>query len=621
MKFPPSLLDDIRARLPVSVVVGRRVKLARAGREWKGLSPFNQEKSPSFFVNDQKGSFFDFSSGKNGDIFKFVMETEGLSFPEAVERLANEAGVAMPKMTEEAVVFEKQRKGLNEAMELAAVYFEQRLKERIGTAARDYLRARDLPPAVQAEFRIGYASGERFALRDHLAGKGVSSEVMAEAGLLIHGNDIPVPYDRFRDRVMFPICDAKGRVIAFGGRALAKDAQAKYLNSPETPLFHKGSTLYNLHKARKAAHEKANLIAVEGYVDVIAMTRAGFAETVAPLGTALTEDQLTLMWRITGEPILCFDGDKAGVKAAHRAIDIALPFLAPGKTLRFAFLPGGQDPDELLRSAGAGAVAAVVNKPSSFVDVLFAREVEREPTDTPERRADLEKRLRELVFTIKDEVVKKHYREAVEERLRALFLSRRAPVGGGRQGGGGAPASAGRRGGRFQPAPPTPKSRVLVSAGLTRSSVFSGASAGYSREAGLVLAALNQPLILERETEMLASLEIANSSLANLKRLALDLAGLGGQLTAVDVRARLLDLGEGEALRRAESELTPGDTWAQPDADPEEALTRWRDAAHLHVRETSLPKEMREAGEKVARDSDEQALDELYGLVQRRDMF
>ena len=626
MKYPPSLLDDIRQRLPVSVVVGRRVKLTRAGREWKGLSPFGQEKTPSFFVNDQKGSFFDFSSGRNGDIFKFVMETEGLSFPEAVERLANEAGVELPKMTVEAEVFEKKRKGLNEAMDLAAAFFEQQLKERVGADARAYLKGRDLPPAVQAEFRLGYAPGDRFALRDHLAGKGVTTDVMIEAGLLINGDDIPVPYDRFRDRVMFPICDSRGRVIAFGGRALQKDAQAKYLNSPETPLFHKGATLYNLHRARKAAHDSGRLVAVEGYIDVIAMTRAGVAEVVAPLGTALTDEQLALMWRMTGEPILCFDGDKAGVKAAHRAIDVALPHLAPGRTLRFAFLAGGQDPDELLRSEGPAAVAAVVASPRSFVDVLFAREAEREPLDTPERKADLEKRLREAVQQIKDEVVRKHYRDAIDERVRALFQQARAARSGGGgnrggQGGAGAPAYGARRGGRFQPAPPTSKSHVAVSNRLTRTALFAGPATAHPREIALVLAALNQPAIVEQHAEQLAGLEIGNRPLAGLRALVLDIAGHGAHRTADEIRAEIIERGAEEMLLRAEAHLTPGDSWALAGADPDEALARWQDAAHLHIRETTLPKEMREIGEKVARDGDEQALDALNGLVQRREVF
>ncbi|MGL4974040.1 MAG: DNA primase, partial [Bosea sp. (in: a-proteobacteria)] len=286
MKFPPSLLDDIRARLPVSAVVGKRVQLKKSGREWKGLSPFGSEKTPSFFVNDQKGSFFDFSSGKNGDIFKFVMETEGLSFPEAVERLAAEAGVALPVFSAEAEEREERRKGLHEVMELAAEFFEAQLKAERGGPARRYLAGRGLEGEARQRFRIGYAPNERFALRDHLAAKGVKAEDMVETGMLIAGEDIAVPYDRFRDRVMFPICDTKGRVIAFGGRAMSADQPAKYLNSPETPLFHKGRMLFNHHNARKAAHEAGQVIAVEGYVDVIAMTLAGFAETVAPLGTA-----------------------------------------------------------------------------------------------------------------------------------------------------------------------------------------------------------------------------------------------------------------------------------------------------------------------------------------------
>jgi len=551
------------------------------------------------------------------------METEGLSFPEAVEKLAAEAGVPLPKLDAEAERFEEKRKGLVETMELAAVFFQQQLKERAGTAAREYLRGRDLSPQVQADFRIGYAPGERFALRDHLAGKGVAIETMVEAGLLIAGDDIPVPYDRFRDRVMFPISDGKGRVIAFGGRALQKDAQAKYLNSPETPLFHKGATLYNLHRARKAAHDKGQLIAVEGYVDVIAMTRAGFAETVAPLGTALTEEQLALMWRIAGEPILCFDGDRAGIKAAHRAIDVALPHLAAGRTLRFVFLPGGQDPDEMLRASGAEAVAAVVTRPQSFVDVLFQRESEREPLDTPERRADLEKRLRDCVGLIKDEVVRRHYREAIEERLRALFQPQRRGTGGRGGTGAGQPARGGgaARRGRFQPGPPSAKTPVMVSSRLTQTALFSDAAGPNAREVALVVAAVNQPLIAEREAETLAHLDIRARALVRLRDIVLDSISHGEHLSAGDLRARVVDAGAGEALARAEAHVVPGDSWALAGGEAHEALTRWQEAAHLHIRETDLPKELKEVGEKVARDSDELALDELYGLVRRREVF
>jgi DNA primase len=622
MRYPPSLLDDIRARLPVSVVVGRRVKLTRAGREWKGLSPFNQEKTPSFFVNDQKGSFFDFSSGRNGDIFKFVMETEGLTFPEAVEKLAAEAGVELPKMTAEAEVIERQRKGLGEAMELAAQFFEQHLRENSGRVARDYLKGRDLPADVIRTFRIGYAPPDRFALRDFLAAKDVPSEVMIEAGLLISGADIAVPYDRFRDRIMFPIADGKGRIIAFGGRALQKDAQAKYLNSPETPLFHKGATLYNIHRARKAAHDKGRLVAVEGYIDVIAMTRAGIAEAVAPLGTALTEEQLALMWRIAAEPILCFDGDKAGVKAAHRAVDVALPHLQPGKTLRFVFLPGGQDPDELLRGSGPEAVVQAVSRQSPFVDVLFDREMQREPLDTPEHKADLEKRLRELVGQIRDDSVRRHYREAIDERLRVLFRQRTGSASNRSAGNrAGAPASTNRRGGRFQPGPPTPKSHVAISSRLAQTAVFAGPAVASPREIALVVASVHQPLIVERQAELFASLELASRPLSRLRQIVLEAAAGHEHPTAEDLRQSVIAAGAEELLRRAEANLNPGDSWALTGADPYAALDKWLDAAHLQQRETILPKEMREAGEKVVLHEDESAWDELSGLVLRREVF
>src|SRR6478672_6842874 len=375
MRFTPQFLDELRARLPVSEVVGRRVKLKKAGREFKGLSPFQQEKTPSFTVNDQKGFYHDFSSGKRGDIISFLMETEGVGFAEAVERLASMAGVPLPAATPDAARHEQRRKTLHDVMELAAKFFSDTLASRNGAKARGYLGDRGISPATQVQFRIGYASGERFALKEHLGAQGIPVEDMVEAGLLYSGDDIPVPYDRFRDRVMFPITDLRGRVIAFGGRALEKDVSAKYLNSPETPLFHKGDNLYNLAPARLAAHNGSSLVVVEGYVDVIAMVGAGFAASVAPLGTALTENQLALLWKMADEPILCFDGDKAGQKAAWRAADMALPHLKPGKSLRFALLPEGQDPDDLARSGGRVAIEEVLGAARGLVDLIWSREI------------------------------------------------------------------------------------------------------------------------------------------------------------------------------------------------------------------------------------------------------
>ena len=407
MRFSPQFLDELRARLPVSEVVGRRVKLIKAGREWKGLSPFNKEKTPSFFVNDQKQAWFDFSSGKNGSIFDFIMLTDGVGFPEAVERLAAMAGVPLPMVSEEEEAREEKRKTLHDVMELAAKFFEAQLASRVGAKARGYLADRALTSATQLKFRMGYAPGERYALKEHLGKEGVPVPDMIEAGLLIAGDDIPVPYDRFRDRVMFPIQDFRGRIIAFGGRALAADAQAKYLNSPETPLFHKGSNLYNGFVARTAVHDGAPLIVVEGYVDVIAMVTAGYPATVAPLGTALTEEQLGILWKMADEPILCFDGDKAGQRAAYRAADLALPRLRPGKSLRFALLPEGQDPDDLFRSGGKEAIADVLNGARPLAEMLWTREVETSSLDTPERRAALETKVKALIQGIGDEAVRK----------------------------------------------------------------------------------------------------------------------------------------------------------------------------------------------------------------------
>src|SRR5882757_2241101 len=427
MRFTPEFLDDLRARLPVSEVVGRRVKLKKAGREWKGLSLFNQEKTPSFFVNDQKAAWFDFSSGKNGNIFDFLMQTEGVSFPEAVERLASMAGVALPRVTPEAEAREERRKTLHDVVEIAAKFFEATLQSRNGAKARGYLADRAIEPSTQVKFRIGYAPPDRFALKEHLGAQGISTDDMIEAGLLVSGENIPVPADRFRDRVMFPITDLRGRVIAFGGRALEKDVPAKYLNSPETPLFHKGSNLYNAATARTAAHKGAPVIAVEGYVDVIAMVTAGFEATVAPLGTALTTEQLGLLWKMADEPILCFDGDGAGRRAAYRAVDLALPLIKPGKSLKFASLPEGQDPDDLARAGGREAVGEVIGAARPLAHVLWMRETEAGGLDTPERRAAFEARLGEVTAAIGDETVRKYYRREFGDRLRQLFAADERP--------------------------------------------------------------------------------------------------------------------------------------------------------------------------------------------------
>jgi len=604
MKFPPSVLEEIKARLPVSAVVGKRVRLQKAGREWKGLSPFNAEKTPSFFVNDQKASFFDFSSGKNGDIFKFVMETEGLSFPEAVEKLAAEAGVTLPKITQEAQVQEERRKGLHEVLEIAAKFFEAELMADRGASARRYLASRGLDGEARTRFRLGYGPADRFALRDHLAGKGVPAELMMEAGLLVHGEEIAVPYDRFRDRIMFPIHDARGRVVAFGGRAMSAEVAAKYLNSPETPLFHKGHLLFNHHNARKAAHDTSQVIVVEGYVDVIAMSLSGFPQTVAPLGTALTEDQLGLLWRMADEPVICLDGDKAGRKAASRAIDIALPLLEPGKSLSFALLPDGQDPDDLARSGGRQAIAEVLAAARPLVDMLWQREVEAGPLDTPERRAAFERRLKEPLTQIRDETTRKHYRREMDERLTQLFASA-APVRPERSGraGGFQRGNGGARGG-FRQVPPWLAGPLKASSALTQSRLIARLRGEDQREAFILLALASHPDLILRCADEIAELSLDGPAAERFRQALLDaveetvdreaLANRLSQPRVKEARSQLLAV-TGPAERR---KLVQG-------ADPESVFDSIHQAIVLHQRARTLNSELRAAERALADDATE----------------
>jgi DNA primase len=421
MRFSDSLLDEIRARLPVSEVVRQRVVLKKQGREWRGLSPFNKEKTPSFYVNDQKGFYHDFSSGKSGDQFKFLMETEGLTFPEAVERLAQMAGVPLPKQTREAEQAEQKRKTLHEVMELATRFFQAQLAGDAGRVAREYAERRGLKRETLAEFQIGFAPSHRFALKEYLGSQGIPIEDMIEAGLLIAGDDIPVPYDRFRDRLMIPIHDVRGRVIAFGGRALASDAQAKYLNSPETTLFHKGATVFNFHRARHTAHDEGSVVVVEGYMDAIAVYQAGLKSVVASMGTAFTDDQIALLWRLSPEPVVCFDSDRAGVNAAHRSIDRILPELKVGRTFRFAFMQGGKDPDDLIQEKGIDAFKAVLSGSLPIWDVLWERETAVADASSPDHRARLEHRLNQLIGTIKDPLVNSAYRGTCRINLSDFF--------------------------------------------------------------------------------------------------------------------------------------------------------------------------------------------------------
>ncbi|MDX7949790.1 DNA primase [Lichenihabitans sp. Uapishka_5] len=623
MRFPPEFLEEIRARLPVSEVVGRRVRLKKSGREWNGLSPFNAEKSPSFFVNDVKMAWFDFSSGKNGNIFDFVMATEGLSFPEAVERLAGEAGLPLPQRTAETVAQEKRRAGLHEVLEKAAQFFLRRLVGREGARARDYLAQRGISADSQAAFRIGYAPNDRHALRDHLAGQDADLETMIEAGLLVHGDEVKVPYDRFRDRVMFPICDRSGRVIAFGGRALEKGVPAKYLNSPETTLFHKGALLYNHHQARKSAHDRGAVVAVEGYVDVVAMAAVGFPNVVAACGTALTPDQCDLLWKMAPEPTLCFDGDAAGRRAAFKAVETTLPLIGPSRSMRFAFLPDGQDPDDLARSGGASAITEVLEQAKPLVDVLWLRETEGHDFSTPEQRAGLERRLHEVVRPITDESLRRHYAAAMKERLAALLGPRRRdPSDGQRSNRGPAQRSGPTAGGRRSPFGP-PLLRGYRESGLPPMSESISRSPAMMRaalpprEALIIASILNHPTLLERHFDQVEGLEFSNPEAARLRDAIVHLSGEElhdpGTLRQALARHGLEDV---RARIEAAAERLPH--WhLRADAAESDADHVLQQALTLHQKMQALHKQLKVAERALAQDGNDKTFAELQDIRER----
>lgn len=493
MRFSPALLDEIRARLPLSEVVARRVSWDRrksqpARGDFWACCPFHQEKTPSFHVDDRRGRYKCFGCGASGDHFRFLTETEGLAFPEAVERLAGQAGVVLPAPDPREAARAERRAGLAEICEMAARFFQDQLALSGGEAARAYVARRGLKPDTLRTFRIGYAPGTRDALKRHLTGKGVDEEDMVEAGLVIRPDDGRPGYDRFRNRLMIPIEDDRGRVVAFGGRTLDPDGQPKYLNSPETPLFHKGSMVFNFHRAREPAHRSGQAIVVEGYLDAIAVWQAGIGNVVAALGTAFTEEQVARLWRLAPEPVICFDGDAAGIAAAHRAVDRILPGLRSGCSFGFVFLPDGKDPDDLVREGGAAAFQRELAGARPLIDVLWEREAAAARIDTPERRAALEKALDDLTRTIADERVRRGYQLDIRLRLSNLFYREsRARREAGRESG--RDAGRGRGAGTF-----------AEPAGEARGADLPGGSL-FGNERTLCGLCLRYPELLERHVE------------------------------------------------------------------------------------------------------------------------
>ena len=536
MSLPPGFLDELRTRTSLSQVVGRKVMWdQRKSNQGKGdmwsPCPFHQEKTASFHVDDRKGFYYCFGCHAKGDAISFVRETENVDFIEAVRILAAEAGMPMPERDPQAQAKADKRTQLADVMEIAVQHFRLQLKTAVGAAARDYLDRRGLKEATQDSFEIGFAADAWQGIWDHLKAKNVEDDLILGAGLAKPSTKGGKPYDTFRNRIMFPIRDARGRCIAFGGRAMDPNDNAKYLNSPETELFDKSRTLYNHGPAREAAGKGQPLIVAEGYMDVIALVEAGFGAAVAPLGTAVTETQIQMMWRVADEPVIALDGDAAGLRAAYRVIDLALPLLEAGKSLRFALMPQGQDPDDLIRAEGAQALQKLIDGASPMVDLLWQRETEARNFDSPERKAALDKSLREAIMRIRDPSIRSHYGQAVKEMRWQLFNARRSPAAS-------TPRRAGSyTGGKWQPPPASARSS-------TKSSllVAAGDDAQTQLRFAVILAALVvTPEVCEEFEAALERLECPDPEYARLCHLVLRHADAGAETLRSQIAAELGD--------------------------------------------------------------------------------
>ena len=613
MAYPRSFIEEIKNRVSVSDIVGQKVKLTRRGREFVGLSPFKNERTPSFTVNDEKQFYHCFSTGKHGTVFDFLMETEGLGFPEAVERLAARAGIQVPAQDPRMVEKEEKNASLIDICEMASVYFKTRLGGAAGRGAFDYLIKRGLEDTLIQSFGLGYAPGDRVGLVKHLRDQGVSDKNIIEAGLAVQPEGRSDLIDRFRNRVIFPITDSRDRVIAFGGRALEASVPAKYLNSPETPLFHKGRTLYNFAKARQSAFDTKTLLVVEGYMDVIGLARGGFNNAVASLGTAVTEEQISLLWRLVQEPVLCLDGDEAGLRAAYRVIDRALPLLKPGYSLRFAVLPQGKDPDDLVREGGAEAFNNVLERANSLIDMLWERELAYAPYDTPERRAAFSDRLRKAVRQIEHIDVRKFYGEEIKKRLDALFApANRGPQANGGQSYGsnyGGGYSRQRGGGKYY------KFKSGASAEARRSALASGAVMLPPREAMIMLAFIRHSSQLSGHLSQLEKLDFVTDDLKNLRDAIVDAISHNAPLDSGGLKGHLISIGYENLMTRLE-QLPDARMliFVRPESDPEDVVSGWLDAVELQHRLITLTAEKREAETDLAADTTQENFERLMAI-------
>ena len=552
MALPAGFLDELRARTPLAAVVGRRVKLARSGRNWKGNCPFHNEKSPSFYVYDN--GYHCFGCGQHGDAISFVMQTLGLGFMEAVEQLSGEAGLDVPKPTPAAAEAERVRHSLQDVLAVAEAAYRRKLYLPEGARALDYLRGRGLTEATIARFGLGWSGEARGALAADLGQEGIAPALLLEAGLMRQGDDGRAPYDLFFNRVMFPIRDRRGRVISFGGRIMG-DGQPKYVNGPETPVFSKRRTLFGLDLAREAARGGAAVVAVEGYMDVIALHQAGFGGAVAPLGTALTEEQLEELWRLSPAPVLCFDGDAAGIRAAARAAELALPMLGAERSLRLATLPSGDDPDTLTRRQGANGFQKVLEAARPLAESLFDLLAEG-VAPTVEARAALARRLDAVADKVADKPLAWEFRRYFRERMRARRPD--GPRTGGRSAIGGRPGKGALR-------PPVRILRRPVGAGV----------AGIERARALVAILLHHPGLLTDVEEAFATLDLP-PVLARLRDAILQWSQTAEMLDTEGLMSHLTLSGlAAEAAQALSAAPVPLPGCAAADAMPAEAGAGW----------------------------------------------
>jgi len=582
----PQWLDELRARTVLSAVIAPSVKLIRAGREWKACCPFHNEKTPSFTVNDDKGFYHCFGCGAHGDAIRFLTDHRGMPFMDAVKELAGKAGLEVPAPDPKARERAERTASLTDVMAEVQTWFADQLKGAEGGVARDYLQRRGITAQMIARFGLGFAPDGRARLKQSLAQLG--EDRLVETGMLIKPDD-GATYDRFRGRLMFPIRDPRGRVIAFGGRILG-EGEPKYLNSPDTDLFDKGRTLYNLDRAGPASRTARRLIVVEGYMDVIALDQAGIAEAVAPNGTALTEAQIERLWRLEPAPILCFDGDSAGRKAAVRAALRALPLLGPDRTLRFVELPAGQDPDDVVRSGGKEAFEALLAQAEPLVERLWRHEHQAEPLATPEAWAGLKQRLVAHASAIGHADLARLYRQDWLDRFYAL---RRPPERERR------PFV---KGGRWVPPEPPVGARA-------RAIAASGIDAPTAR--ALILGFTYFPEELPAHCEQLAHLPIADQGTARLRDELVNAAFSGAALDRDSVTTILgTDGASGGASPRA-----MGFSFTRRDSDPDRARSDLAAAVEIIAASDEVEQALADATERLERDCTDEAWQEQQRLI------